>query len=252
MLENEDSVVTSLNELRKLKHERISRQSQSRAVVGGGRAAALAVDPAAEQMTPPPMSVPSLGHGAGGPAFPISEQANAPFAVGFAAPAGGYAAPPIIQTKTSMKAAVVVAVALIGAGGAGYVKLQNDTQAQLAAKDVAIKKAEDARNQSAETAAKAEVQSRNNLRQCEDKLKAAMAMAPAAPAVTPAAPALEQKPEKPVASKVTARSRSREAARPSRRAAAQAEPAAPKTGDVPTIARKKKLDNDPLSGLGKL
>ena len=117
---------------------------------------------------------------------------------------------------------------------------------------MAIKKAEDARNQSAETAAKAEVQSRNNLRQCEDKLKAAMAMAPAAPAVTPAASALEPKPEKPVAPKVTARSRSREAARPSRRAAAQAEPAAPKTGDVPNIAKKKKLDNDPLSGLGKL
>ena len=41
MLENEDSVVTSLNELRKLKHERISRQSQSRVGVGAGRAAAL-------------------------------------------------------------------------------------------------------------------------------------------------------------------------------------------------------------------
>lgn len=250
MLENEDSVVTSLNELRKLKHERISRQSQSRAVVGGGRAAALAVDPASEQMTPPPMSVPSSGQSGGGAVFPISGQANAPFAVGFSAPAGGYAAPPIIQTKTSMKAAVVVAVALIAAGGAGYVKLQNDTQAQLAAKDAAIKQAEDGRNQSAEIAAKAEVQARNNLRQCEDKLKAAMAMAPVTPA--PSAPAVEPKPEKPAPAKAAARSRTREVARPSRRAAAQAEPATPKSGDVPNIAKKKKLDNDPLSGLGKL
>ena len=60
MMENEDSVVTSLNELRKLKHERITRQTQSRAVVGAGRAAALAVDPASDQMTPPPVSASSF------------------------------------------------------------------------------------------------------------------------------------------------------------------------------------------------
>jgi hypothetical protein len=40
-------------------------------------------------------------------------------------------------------------------------------------------------------------------------------------------------------------------ARPARRTA-QAESAAPKESAVPTIAKKKKVDNDPLAGLGKL
>jgi hypothetical protein len=248
MLENEDSVVTSLNELRKLKHERISRQSQSRVAVGAGRAAALAVDPASDQMTPPPASVSALGQ-VGGGFQSVPGPANAGFGTGFVVSAPTYAAsaPPIIQTKTSMKAAVVVAIVLVGAGGVGYMKLQSEMQAQLAAKDAAIRTAEDARNQSVETAAKAEVQARNNLRQCEDKLKAALAMVPAAPAVTaPSAPVVEKKPEP----RVSARA-SRRAARASRRSAAQGESAGSKSADVPTIAKKKRLDNDPLSGLGK-
>ena len=160
--------------------------------------------------------------------------------------------PPIVQTKTSYTAAVVMTVLLLGAGGAGYMKLQNETQAQIKAKDAAIKQAEESRMQAAEVAAKAEVQARNNLRQCEDKLKAASAMAPAAPAApAPSAPVVEKKPEK-VAAAAHAPAHKAPAARPGRRAAAPAEPAAPKTGDVPTIAKKKKLTDDPLSGLGKL
>jgi hypothetical protein len=51
---------------------------------------------------------------------------------------------------------------------------------------------------------------------------------------------------------VASRASSRKpAARPAHHSA-QAEPAAPKSGDVPNIAKKKKLDNDPLAGLGKL
>jgi hypothetical protein len=255
MMENEDSVVTSLNELRKLKHERITRQTQSRAVVGAGRAAALAVDPASDQMTPPPAMVPSSmypQHAAFQPAS--ASNLNA----GFAAAPSAYdmarmQPPPVIQTKTSVKAAVFVAVVLLGAGGAGYVKLQNDTQAVLAAKDASIKRAEESRSQAVESAAKAEVQSRTNLRQCEDKLKAAMAVTPAAPAVTaPSAPEVEKKQEKPAATKVAARPASHKSpARPARRSA-EAEPGEKKSGDVPNIAKKKKLDNDPLSGLGKL
>jgi len=251
MLENEDSVVTSLNELRKLKHERISRQTQSRASVGGGRAAALAVDPASDQMTPPPASVASLSQAAA-PAFQGIPAANPAFGGGFASQAPVYSAPPIIQTKTSMKAAVIVALALIGAGAAGYVKLQNDTKAALAAKDSAIRQAEEARNQSIETAAKAEVQARNNLRQCEDKLKTAVAMVPAAPAVAaPSAPVVEKKPERPAPRAASRSTSHRSAARASRRTA-QSDSAASKSADVPNIAKKKKLDNDPLSGLGKL
>ena len=55
------------------------------------------------------------------------------------------------------------------------------------------------------------------------------------------------------AAKVAARAPSHKvaASRPARRAA-QAEPDAPKSADVPNIAKKKKLDNDPLAGLNKL
>ena len=258
MMENEDSVVTSLNELRKLKHERITRQTQSRAVVGAGRAAALAVDPASDQMTPPPVSASSFAQAQHAPFQNAhAPQAKAGFAGAFSVSGPGYdmarmQPPPIIQTKTSVKAAVFVAVVLIGAGGAGYVKLQNDTQAMIAAKDAAIKRAEETRIQAAEMTAKGEVQSRNNLRQCEDKLKTALAMAPAAPAVTaPSAPVVEKKQENPAAPKVAARAASHKSpARPVRRA--QAEPGAAKSVDVPAIAKKKKLDNDPLAGLNKL
>jgi hypothetical protein len=271
MMENEDSVVTSLNELRKLKHERITRQTQSRPVSSAAstaRAMALAEDPVSDQMTPPPvqpLSVVSAPHPqqqAFGQGF--AGQATAHPA--FAQPAMGYdhmpvQAPPIIQTKTSYKAAVAIAVVLVGAGAAGYMKLQTETQATLAAKEVAVKQAEEARNKAVETAAKADQQARSSLRQCEDKLKASMAaVAPAAPAVAPTAPAAAEKPEKPAPAAKVAHSSGRKAAKPARHVAA-AQPAAPraskadkgsKSDDIPNIAKKKKLDNDPLAGLGKL
>ena len=261
MNDNEDSVVTSLNELRKLKHERITRQTQSRAVVGSGRAMALAEDPASDQLTPPPMQVSglSLVGGYQSNAQRLNAGLSAAPRGGFAQPAPAYdhypvQAPPVIQTKTSYTAAVVMSILLVGAGGAGYVKLQNDSQAVLVAKDASIKQAEEARNKAVELAAKSDQQSRTNLRQCEDKLKASLAVAPASPATpTLGAPAIEKKPEKPAAApKVATRAASHKAAaRPTRRTA-QAEPAAPKPADVPNIAKKKKLDNDPLAGLGKL
>jgi low affinity Fe/Cu permease len=260
MIDNEDSVVTSLNELRKLKHERITRQTHSRAVVGAGRVAALAEDPASDQLTPAPIQMSGLSLVGGQQAH--SFRPNAGFAAaaaphgGFAQPAQGYdhyQASPVVQTKTSYTVAVFMSVLLIGGGAAGYVKLQNDTQAVLVAKDAAIKQAEEARNKAVELAAKSDQQSKTNLRQCEDKLKATLAVAPAAPATpTPVAPAVEKKAEKPAAAKVASRASSHKpAARPVRRTA-QAEPAAPKPSDVPNIAKKKKLDNDPLAGLGKL
>ena len=180
MIDNEDSVVTSLNELRKLKHERITRQTRSRAVVSSaGRAAALAEDPASEQLTPAPVQVPGLSLVGGQQAR--SPRPNGGFSAAaapqgaFAQPAQGYdhypvQAPPVIQTKTSYTAAVVMSVLLIGGGAAGYVKLQNDTQAVLVAKDASIKQAEEARNKAVELAAKSDQQAKTNLRQCEDKL----------------------------------------------------------------------------------
>jgi hypothetical protein len=258
MIENEDSVVTSLNELRKLKHDRITRQSQSRPHGSATRAVALAEDPAADQLTPPPsvahaMLGAQLTSGRNGGGASVSTN---PDAFAQAAAYSSYQAPPIIKTKTSYKAAVVMSVLLLGAAGAGYVKLQNDAQAVLAAKDASIKQAEETRNKAVEQAAKADQLSRSSLRQCEEKLSKAT-MAAVAPPAAAAAPALavEKKAEKPApAPKAVSRAASRHSAavaRPGRRTA-QAEPAASKESDVPTIAKKKKVDNDPLAGLGKL
>lgn len=257
MIENEDSVVTSLNELRKLKHDRITRQRRSHAGLGVGRAVALAEDPASEQMTPPPAQGLSLLQ---------AELAHAPSAdagfagaAAFAQPSAGFnsyaVAPPVIQTqiRPSYKAAVAVAAVLIAVGGAGYVKLQNDSNSQLMAKDTAIKQAEEARNKSVEIAAKSEKQSKTNLRQCEEKLSASLAAAAAVAPATLSSPAVEKKAERPShAAKVAARSASHKGASRSSRHTAQADAPSSKSVDVPTIAKKKNLDNDPLSGLGKL
>ena len=254
MMENEDSVVTSLNELRKLKNERITRQTRSRSAVTSGHAVP-AEDPAADQLTPPPVQGAALSA--------LRKSAEFDSSSGFASAGAsrvGYSHPPIgydpapaqvlVRPKTSVKAAVAVAIVLIGAGGAGYAKLQNDTQATLAAKDATIKQSEEARNRAVETAAKADQQSKTSLRQCEDKLKATMAMVPAAPAA-PSAPAMATKVEKPSAPTRASHASHKSASRPARHTA-QSEPAAAKSADVPTIAKKKKLDNDQLAGLNKL
>lgn len=260
MIENEDSVVTSLNELRKLKHERITRQSQSRPRATAARAVALADDPASDQVTPPPSVAHALlGAQANGRSGVGASVSTNPAAFAQAAAYSSYSAPaPVIQTRTSYKAAVVMSVLLLGAAGAGYVKLQSDTQAVLSAKDASIRQAEESRNKAVEQAAKADQQSKASLRQCEEKLSktTVAAIAPSA-AVTAPAPALavEKKAERPAATpRATTRTVSRHAvaaARPSRKTA-QAEPAAAKESDIPAIAKKKRVVDDPLAGLGKL
>jgi hypothetical protein len=256
MIENEDSVVTSLNELRKLKNERISRQSQSRPVSHGNRAAALAEDPLADQLTPPPVQGIAAVVAAHAPALVQQNTFSAPQANRFSAgfDSAPVQAPPVIVTKTSYKAAVIMTVLLAGAGAAGYMKLQQDSQALLAAKEVAIKSSEEARMRSVEAAAKADALTRTNLRQCEDKLKASVAaavVAPSTPAAAAVAPVVDKKPEK---TAKAVRGGRRTVAHASRPAPAAREPREPKekSGDVPTIAKKKKVDNDPLAGLGKL
>jgi hypothetical protein len=256
MIDNEDSVVTSLNELRKLKNERISRQTQSRPASSGNRAVALAEDPLADQVTPPPVQASVAAHA---PSAFEQNAAFAPAANRFAPafdPQPQMQAPPVVVTKTSYKAAVIMTVLLAGAGAAGYMKLQQDTQALLAAKESAIKSAEEARMRSVEAAAKAEQITKTNLRQCEDKLKASMAAAAPAPAAPAAAAVAAPVDEKAAAAKAAKASR-RAAAHPARATAPAArEPKEPKEAkekaDVPTIAKKKKVDNDPLAGLGKL
>lgn len=235
MIDTEDSVVTSLNELRKLKNER--RQSRQRG--SGQRAqAARPVDKASEELTPRPVPVQDV---VSQPAPAFAAFAPAP-AVVFPDNRAMAMAPTIIQKKSSAKPAIVVALLLTGAGAFGYLKIQNETQAAIAAKSVEVRDAEEARNKAIESLARTEQLAKTNLKQCEDKLKLATT------ASTRSAPALAPAPE-PVSKPTVARSSSRPARRVA--AAAPAEPATPKASSVPTIAKRKVILDDPLAGLGK-
>jgi hypothetical protein len=239
MIDTEDSVVTSLNELRKLKNER--RQSRQRST--GQRAQAVrAVETASEELTPRPVQTQDV---VSQPVPAFAAFAPAP-AVVFPDNRGMAIAPTIIQKKSSAKPAIIVALLLTGAGGFGYINLQNQTQAVLAAKSVEVRDAEEARNKAIESLARTEQLAKTNLRQCEDKLKLATAAAPArsvAPAIAPAEPSPSHSSRPTIA----------RSSRPARRvaAAAPAEPATPKTSAVPTIAKRKVILDDPLAGLGK-
>jgi hypothetical protein len=238
MIDTEDSVVTSLNELRKLKNER--RQSRQRG--GGQRAqASRPVETASEELTPRPVQTQDV---VSQPVPAFAAFAPAP-AVVFPDNRGMALPPTIIQKKVSAKPAIVVALLLTGAGAFGYINLQNQTQAALAAKSVEVRDAEEARNKAIESLARTEQLAKTNLKQCEEKLKLATAASS-----TRSAPAMAAAEPSPAPSRPTI---TRSTARPARRvaAAAPAEPATPKASAVPTIAKRKVILDDPLAGLGK-
>ncbi|MGD0836633.1 MAG: hypothetical protein ABSB49_08330 [Polyangia bacterium] len=259
MMENEDSVVTSLNELRKLKIDRISRLSHARAASASRRATVAAEDPIADQLTPPP------AQGMAAAAVPVPEvfdtgsELASPAANRFAATSFQpgpmvLQAPPIIQTRTSYKAAVVMTLLLGGAGAVGYLKLQNDTQTLLAAKTAELRNAEDARMRSVEAATKADAVARTNLRMCEDKLRAGLAAATPTASPTVAqpvvAPAVEKRPERAMSMSKRASRRAHAAPKQVAQRSGESSGKAQKSADIPTIAKKKKVDNDPLAGIG--
>jgi len=260
----EDSVLTSLNELRRLRKERRKKGHSAGGGGGNGRsqkAAAAKLDPMGDQVTPPPRSDPALGAkgmraGAQAGMAAAARASSAglsrpgPVAATWDAPADPAALAQRARPTSSAKPAIVVAVVLLAAAGAGYVKLQNDTQSLMAEKDASIRRVEEARVQAVETAAMAERQAQLKLKACEAKTAAASstpttAAAPAAPAATAAvAPASS-------AYSAPASSRSRHKPSGGRRAAAASSAPAPTTepASVPNLPRKKKLDNDPLAGI---
>jgi hypothetical protein len=255
----EDSVLTSLNELRRLRKER--RKKGHSAGGGNGRsqkAAAARLDPMGDQVTPPPRSDLALAAkgmragvqaGMGGTARVASAGFGppGPVAATWDAPVDAAAFAQMARPTSSAKPAIVVAVLLLAAAGAGYVKLQNDTQALLADKDASIRRVEEARVQAVEASALAERQAQIKLKACE--AKAAAAPTTAAAAATPAATAAVA----PAPSAVSAPASSRSRQRPSAARHASAAPAAPKPSAEPTavpqLPHKKKLDNDPLAGI---
>ena len=179
----EDSVLTSLNELRRLRKERRKKGHSARSAGGNAssqKPAAAAYDRMGDQVTPPPRS--DLGVGAKGMRAGIQSgmQSTARAASaghGFAGPAAATWDAPVdpaafarmAQPKSSAKPAIVVAVVLLAAAGAGYMKLQNDTQALLDEKNANIRRVEDARAQAVEAAAQAERQAQAKLKACEAK-----------------------------------------------------------------------------------
>ena len=259
----EDSVLTSLNELRRLRKERRKKGHSSRGAGGNAssqKPAAAAYDRMGEQVTPPPRS--DLGVGAKGMRAGIqtgmeSTARAASAGHGFAGPAAATWNAPVdpaafarmAQPKSSAKPAIVVAVVLLAAAGAGYVKLQNDTQALLDEKNANIRRVEDARAQAVEAAVQAARQAQAKLKACEAKTASTVspttAAAPVAPAATAAmAPASSAAYER-------ASSRSRHRASAGRHAASASSAPAPSTETtaVPNLPRKKRLDNDPLAGI---
>ena len=170
-----------------------------------------------------------------------------PAAATWDAPVDPVALARMARPTSSAKPAIVVAVILLAAAGAGYVKLQNDTQALMAEKDASIRRVEEARVQAVEAAAKAERQEQSKLKACEAKAEgapttAAASVAPAATAaVAPASPAVAA----PASSRGRQRaSGGRHAAAASSTPASSVEPTA-----VPQLPKKKTLDNDPLAGI---
>lgn len=269
----EDSVLTSLNELRRLRKERQKKGHPGRGASGRSRKPAVAAhDPMDDEVTPPPRTdlLPAArGARHGG------QMAHAPLAKPAPAPAPGLMMPPaatwdnpvapatlvqMAKPSSSAKPAIIVAVLLLAVAGAGYVKMQNDTKASIAAKDAEIRRVvDDARAQVVEATAKAERQAQVKLKACESKMETAAATtpSPAASAVavapTPSAKSSSGSSSSSYASSSSSkRSRHKEkASSGGRRASASSTVAAPPSepSAVPNLPRKKKLDNDPLAGI---
>jgi len=268
----EDSVLTSLNELRRLRKERQKKGHSGRSAARAHKPAAPAHDPSDDQVTPPPRSdfgqFPQAAQGHNGKRngsglqmgiSPTAAHAHAPVAATWDMPVDTAALAQMAKPSSSAKPAIIVAILLLGAAGAGYMKLQSDTQALIAEKDAAIRRVEDARVQAVESSAKAERQAQLKLKACETKAEAASASgatrASVASATTPSAVVA---PAAPVAAALThsspANSRSRQhhssGGRRSASAAAASAPApTPAASAVPNLPGKKKLADDPLAGI---
>ena len=255
----EDSVLTSLNELRRLRKERRKKGHSARGAGGNVRSqkpASTAYDPMGDQVTPPPQA--DLGMGGKRMRAGVQTGMDAPVrgaSAGFGpgpaaatwdAPVNPAAFARMARPTSSAKPAIVVAAIFLVAAGAGYVKLQNDTQALVAEKDASIRRVEEARVQAVEAAAKTERQAQAKLKACEAKAAPTTAAAAVAPATTAAVV-----PVSPAAAAPTS-SRGRHRGSAGRHAAATSSAApAPivQPTAVPNLPQKKRLDNDPLAGI---
>jgi hypothetical protein len=264
MAMNEDSVVSSLNELRRMANDRARRETEARARVedrGGWD---------------------QRGHGArrrttevqGGPAghnptllggHEMAGQPQAGYGYGYGYNQSAQPAMPDMpaeapRQKSAVGPVLLTILLLGGAAGGGYWKLQQDWQATLRARDQALLSAEEGRNKAVEQAARAEQLAKVQIANCTkggaapDKAAAltpASAATPAAAAIVPPAatkPVVAARPAK--AEKLSKRARRAAARRSMARVALppQEEEKKPAAA-LPKLAGKKKLNDDPLAGL---
>jgi len=269
----EDSVLTSLNELRRLRKERQKKGHPGRGASGRPRKhVATSHDPMGDEVTPPPrtdlLPVAKGGRHGGHSAHAVAAK-PAPASPALIMPPvaatwdNPMAVPTVAQMakpSSSAKPAIIVALLLLAGAGAGYVKLQNDTRALIAEKDAEIRRVEEARAQAVEAAAKAERQAQIKLKACESKVEAAVAAptpvgSTAVAVVSPLSPSPSVSPSSSIPTSFSSsnkRVRHKEkASAGGRRAASASTGSAPaeETSAVPNLPRKKKLDNDPLAGI---
>jgi hypothetical protein len=207
MAMNEDSVVSSLNELRRMANDRARRETEARARVeersgwdqrghGGrrsdGRIRATEIHGAAAGYPDAAGHAPTLmgGHAVAGRWQPEGQATQGGYGYGHTAqpPAvpESYSEP--VRQKSAVGPVLLTILLLGGAAGGGYWKLQQDWQATLRARDAAILSAEEGRNRAVELAARAEQLAKVQIAAAELRAKTAAGEKPsAAPAPAPAA-----------------------------------------------------------------
>jgi hypothetical protein len=268
MAMNEDSVVASLNELRRMANDRARRETEARGRVDdrggwdqqrgpGGRRRTTEIKGEVGGHNPTLLG----GHDAG----PAPQAGYGGYGYGgYGYGQGAQAALPDIPVEPprqrSAAGPVLLTILLLGgAAGGGYWKLQQDWQATLKARDAALLAAEEARNKAVEVAAKAEQLARVQIATCT-KAGAPAATTPTPAATTPATAAAAAAVVPPAATKPVAAKQTKAEKKTARRAAARqrsmarALPPPPveeekKAAPMPKIANKKKLTDDPLAGL---
>lgn len=200
MAMNEDSVVSSLNELRRMANDRARREAETRSRQEAERRGSRRGDirprearrSAANGGGFPGQIAPTVAYGAE-TAQQWQQPAVAASNAGYSQPAAAQSAwsqpdtyptahEPVRQ-KSAAGPVFLTILLLGGAAAGGYWKLQQDWQATLRARDAAILQAEDART----AAIKAEQQAKVQSSDCERKLKSASETPAAAPGTTAAA-----------------------------------------------------------------
>jgi hypothetical protein len=269
---SEDSVVSSLNELRRIANDRIRRDTEARTREAERRA--WEEQRTAAERRSAQMRVAEPYQRARTDEFdvdpgprPSHQQPQA----GWGAPAGyahqayGSAAynhqvapqqweQPAPKPRSVAGPVFLTILLLGGAGAAGYWKLQQDFASALGAKDRAIVELEQAKSQAVEAASRAEQQVKVKVTALEEQVKALTAdkaRLETAAATVAAAPAVaERGAPGPVAKrparKVALAERRAPKAKVETAAAAVEEKTTPK---MPKIAGKKKVSDDPLAGI---